>query len=56
MPEENTKDWPQWWHDSRGSVRVMTVCENYVMARRPRCVPFVRHVNDFKIAFKEGKK
>ena len=33
----------------RGSVRIMTICEGYVMARRPGKVPFVRSVADFML-------
>lgn len=55
MTSQN-KDLPQWWHDSHSNIRIMTITEGYIMARRPRCAPFVRSVADFKIAFKEGKR
>lgn len=45
----------QWWHDPFGNVRVMTVCEGYVMARRPHCAPFVKSIKTFMNEFKEGK-
>lgn len=45
-----------WWHDCRGNIRVMTVCEGYVMARRPRCAPFVRSIKTFMYEFQEGKR
>ena len=45
----------QWWHDKFGDVRVMAFVEGYVVARRPRCAPFVKSMADFKNTFKEGK-
>lgn len=35
-----------WW-DARGDVRVIAVVDSWVMARRPRCIPFVVHLNDW---------
>jgi hypothetical protein len=37
--------------DHIGIVRVMTVADGYVMARRPRAYPFVRSVKDFNREF-----
>ena len=50
------RDFLQWWHDKYGNVRVMTICEGYVLARRPRAAPFVNSVADFKNRFQEGKR
>lgn len=50
------KDICQWWHDPLGDVRVMTVVEGYVVARRPRCAPFIKSLADFKNTFQEGKR
>lgn len=38
--------------------RVMGVIENWVMYRRPRCAPYIRHVNEFVMVFKRirGKR
>lgn len=35
------------YEDSRGTIKVMAVVDGYVMARRPRCTPFVRDVEGF---------
>lgn len=50
------KDICQWWHDQRGYVRVITVVDGYVVARRPRAMPFVKSLADFKNTFQEGKR
>ena len=55
MTEQEIKQAGQWWHDPHTSVRIMTVCDGYVMARRPRQEPFVRSIADFTRAFKQGK-
>ena len=36
MTEFEFKKKKQLWNDGRSNVRVMVVCEGYVMARRPR--------------------
>lgn len=56
MPTENTNDWPQWWHNRLGSVRIMVIAEGYVMARRPKGDPFTRSIGEFKNSFIKGKK
>lgn len=53
--EAEFKKRSQWWHDKWGDVRVMTVCEGYVLARRPHCTPFVKSIADFLNTFKEGR-
>lgn len=45
----------QWWRDPHGEVRVMTVCEGYVMARRPGAAPFVKSASNFMQEFRHGK-
>lgn len=37
--------------DGYGSVYVMSVCGNWVMARRRGCVPFVKHINSMATLF-----
>lgn len=49
-------DLPQWWHDIHSNVRIMTICEGYIMARRPHYAPFVNSIADFKNRFKEGRR
>ena len=33
--------------DKYGSIRIMAIIEGYVMARRPRCYPFLKPVKKF---------
>ena len=35
------------WHDHRGEIRVMTVCEGWIMARRKGCAPFLVHKSEW---------
>jgi hypothetical protein len=42
----------QVWYDQHGTVRVMAVAEGYVMARRPRCSPFVDEIENFGKRFR----
>jgi hypothetical protein len=52
----NTKDLPQWWHNRHGNVRIMTISEGYIMARRKGQEPFVRSIADFTNMYKKGKE
>ena len=49
-------DLPQWWHDKWTNVRIMTITEGYVLARRVNKDPFVMRFADFRNTFKKGKK
>jgi hypothetical protein len=35
------------FEDSLGKIKVMGVIDNWVMARRKGCAPFVYHINNF---------
>lgn len=37
----------QVWKDEHGTIKVMAVVDNYVVARRPRYTPFVVYLKDF---------
>lgn len=39
------------WMDGHGVVRVMAIVEGYVLARRPRCMPFVLSQREFREKF-----
>jgi len=41
------------WGDNIGPVRVMVVCEGYVVSRRKGCAPMLLHVSDFVKRFKK---
>lgn len=35
------------WQDKVGPVRVVTIVEGYVVARRPNAMPFLRKMDEF---------
>lgn len=45
----------QHWQDADGPVRVMTVVEGYVVARRKGCAPFLMSVREFKATFTQAE-
>ncbi len=40
--------------DANGEHRVMGCIDNWVMVRRPRCIPFVIHISDWRAALAAG--
>lgn len=55
MTPSEFKNKKQWWNDGFTNIQVMTVYDNYVMARRIHKPPFVKSIKTFMKEFKEGK-
>lgn len=47
MPEPGSL----WRGDGRRAVRVMATADNWVMLRKPNCIPFCLHVKEFRQRF-----
>ena len=44
------------WYDAIGPVRVMAIADGWMMARRPRCCPFVTYITHWHERFQDAPR